>query len=580
MNRSQKIVSIVLTAFCCFAAGKPVHAQFETRSSAGVGLFRPVSVTVGDFNRDGNLDIAVVSYLPAGQVSIFLGNGDGTFRSGKAYAVAVQPFYAATASFRNNGILDLVVGDSLSDDVYVMIGNGDGTFQPPVAYPTSGEPDVIATGDFNGDGKVDIVAVAGYGCDCLEVLPGNGDGTFGAPVVAPFTLSDYAVAVGDFSGDGKLDVATIGDTEFEVAILLGNGDFTFRQGGDYTVGSSPQSIATGFFNRDDKIDLAVAVFEGAGVGVLLGNGNGMFQQPVFYDTWFPTSVAVADFNGDGKTDLVASNAGSAANAFASTVSVFLGNGDGTFEPGVMYSAGERADYVAVGDFNGDHQPDLVVVDGLRDTAMTLLNTGVASFSPTTPLLFPFQLVGTSSPVQTVTLTNTGAVPLKISSLKATGDFHLTSTCGSNVPPGANCAINVTFVPTSTSTKSEAVIIEDSASTEPQAIELIGAGTVVQFKPASLIFASQKVGTTSAPQMVQLSNQGAAPLDVSSVLLHGFHYQDFSETNNCPASLPSKATCTISITFTPNKTGIRTALVYVYDNGGGSPQTIPLTGTGT
>jgi hypothetical protein len=579
MNPSQKLVWI-LTAFCCFAAAPPVHAQFETRSSSGVGLFRPISVTVGDFNRDGNLDIAVVSYLPTGQVSIFLGNGDGTFRPGKAYAVAVQPLYAATASFRNNGILDLVVGDSLSDDVYVMLGNGDGTFQPAVAYPTNGRPEVVATGDFNGDGKIDIASVAGYACDCLEILPGNGDGTFGAPVVAPFTLLDYTIAVGDFNGDGNLDVATIGDTGFEVAILLGNGDFTFRQGDDYTVGSSPESIATGYFNRDDKIDLAVAVFEGVGVGVLLGNGNGIFQQPVFYDTWFPTSVAVGDFNGDGKADLVASNAGSAANLFASTVSVFLGNGDGTFQPGVMYPAGKEASYVAVGDFNGDHQPDLVVVDGSRDAAITLLNTGVAGFSPTTPLLFPFQLVGTSSPAQTVTLTNTGAAPLKISSLKATGDFHLTSTCGSNVPPGANCAINVTFAPTSTSTQSEAVIIEDSASTKPQAIELIGAGTVVQFTPALLNFASQKVGTTSAPQMVQLTNQGAAPLDISSVLLHGFHSQDFSATNNCPASLASKATCTISITFTPNNTGTRTALVYVYDNGGGSPQTVPLTGTGT
>ncbi|MFZ0320069.1 MAG: FG-GAP-like repeat-containing protein [Candidatus Sulfotelmatobacter sp.] len=558
----------------------PARAQFETRSSASVGLFRPISVTVGDFNRDGNLDLAVVSYLPTGKVSIFLGNGDGTFRPGFSYAVAVQPFYAATASFRHNGTLDLVVGDSLSDDVYVMLGNGDGTFHPAVAYPTSGEPSLIATGDFNGDGRIDIAAVAGYGCDCLEVLPGNGDGTFGAPVIAPFTLTGYAMAVGDFNADGKLDVATIGATGFDVSILLGNGDFTFRQGGGYTVGESTDSIVAGYFNHDNQLDLAVSTLEGIGVSVLLGNGNGTFQEPVNYETWFPTSVAAGDFNGDGKLDLVASNSGSAANLFASTVSVFIGNGDGTFQTGVSYSAGRSAKYVAVGDFNGDQQPDFVVIDGLHDVAITLLNTGVAAFSPTTPIVFPFQLIGTTSAPQTVTLTNTGESALRISSINASGDFGVNSTCGSSIAPGANCAISVTFAPTSTATESQTVTIEDSASSKPQTIELTGAGTVAQFSPTALSFSPQAVGTTSPPQVVQLTNRGSKPLQIGSVVIHGYHPGDFSLTNTCPASLNPRATCTVSVTFTPITTGIRTAFIYFNDNGGGSPQTVALMGTGS
>ena len=115
MTQNQQITwTIIVMAFICLAGGTPALAQFETRASASTSTYVPYSLVAGDFNRDSKLDVAVVSYLPSGNVTIFLGNGDGTFRAGESYPVAVQPFYAATASSRNNGILDLVVGDSLA----------------------------------------------------------------------------------------------------------------------------------------------------------------------------------------------------------------------------------------------------------------------------------------------------------------------------------------------------------------------------------------------------------------------------------------------------------------------------------
>jgi hypothetical protein len=113
-----------------------------------------------------------LNYIPSGSVSILLGNGDGTFRAGPSYAVAVQPFYLAAADLRHKGTLDLVVGDSLSYDVYVMLDNG--------------------------DGKLDIIALAepGVPCNCLEVLPGNGNGTFGPAIITPRPNNIAAYAFG------------------------------------------------------------------------------------------------------------------------------------------------------------------------------------------------------------------------------------------------------------------------------------------------------------------------------------------------------------------------------------------------
>jgi hypothetical protein len=584
-----------VTALLCLAVtAAPTLAQFETRSSTSTSKYVPTSLVVGDFNRDGKLDVAVVNYLPGppGNVIIFLGNGDGTFAQGASYAVAQQPFYAATASLRNNGILDLVVGDSLSSYVYVMLGNGDGTFQSPIGYLASGEPSAVGIADFTNDGKLDIIAMSGAGgeCGCVEVLPGNGDGTFGTAITTPipYNITGFGMAIGNFNGDGNLDVAVSGGavSTYQTDILLGNGDGSFTDDGYYYVQEDPYSVAAAHFTSGKNVGLAVGNDLNNSVSILLGNGDGTFQQAVNYATLGYTEwVAVGDFNGDGKEDLAAANRGSPSSPFVGSVGVLTGNGDGTFQPAVAYTAGEELVYVAVGDFNGDHQPDLVAVDELGDAVITLLNTGVVSFSPTTPVTFVSQLLGTSSPSQSVTLTNAGATTLTISSisLQGEGQFAESNTCGTSVAPGGNCTITVRSKPTVEGNSIGTVSIRDSASSKPQVIELLGAGTVVKFDPQKLTFPAQKVGTSSNPQSVQLTNTGSSTLDfVNSTLGTPIYitgdYKDFSETNTCGTSLNAGASCSISVTFSPKVKGTLTGSVVVSDTGGGSTQSFPISGT--
>jgi autotransporter translocation and assembly factor TamB len=157
------------------------------------------------------------------------------------------------------------------------------------------------------------------------------------------------------------------------------------------------------------------------------------------------------------------------------LNVLLGNGDSTFKPAMTFPLPGESAAIALGDFNGDHRNDIAVADYLGNAVITLLNTGVARFSPTTPLNFKKQATGTTSAPQTVTLTNTGKAELRIASMKAAGQFAMTSTCEKSVAAGANCTISVTFSPKTQGPKSGTVLIVDSASSKPQVIELSGTG---------------------------------------------------------------------------------------------------------
>lgn len=316
----------------------------------------PAALVAGDFNMDGKLDLAVANrgFGAAGSVSILLGTTVGGFKPAVNYPTgSVRGI--TLGDFNGDGKLDLALADYTYYSAGIMLGNGDGTFQPSVGYNVLGRPASLAAGDFNGDGKLDLVLDSG------AVLLGNGDGTFQPAIRHYQPVGPTFIVAADFNNDGKQDLAlSANGRPAGVIILLGSGRGAFQQPRNVSLANGV-SIASADFNADGHPDLAVA--NGAGVSVLLGNGNGTFQAPVTYSAGTaPSWVAVGDFNGDGKLDLAVANKGQ-ANAPASTVSVLLGNGDGTFQPARNSVAPTGANCLAVADFDGDGKLDLAVLNG-------------------------------------------------------------------------------------------------------------------------------------------------------------------------------------------------------------------------
>jgi len=224
--------------------------------------------------------------------------------------------------------------------------------------------------------------------------------------------------------------------------------------------------------------------------------------------------------------------------------------------------------------------------------ISLTGTGAAaapnvSLAPTS-ITFSSQTVGMTSAAQNITLTNTGTASLSITGITIAGtnasDFSQTNTCSSSLTASAFCTIAVTFTPAAAGSFAASVSIADNASGSPQTVSLTGTGVAatapaITFSPASLTFASQNVGATSAAQTVTLTNSGTASLTITGITLTGSNAADFAQTNNCGSSVAAGAHCTINVTFTPAAAGNLTASVSVADNASGSPQTIALSGTG-
>ena len=371
---------------------------FAPAVAYGSGGLEALSTAAGDFNGDGKPDLVVLNGGST-TVGVLLGNGDGTFQAVVTYGSGgVYPQSVAVADVNGDGKPDLVVaggcGSSNCGNVGVLLGNGDGTFQAVVTYFSGAlSAESVAVADVNRDGKPDLV-VANY---CLNsnvcaggavgVLLGNGDGTFQAAVNYDSGGSwATSVAVADVNGDGKPDVVVTNiGSPATVGVLLGNGDGTFHAAMTYgSGGSSPYFVAVADVNGDGKRDLVVSncgcsnVLVGS-VSVLLGNGDGTFHAAVTYGSGGVEafSVALGDFNGDGKPDVAV------ANEVSNTVGVLLGNGDGTFQTAVTYgSGGVQAYSVAVGDFNGDGKPDVAVAN-VQSTVGVLLN--ISSFPITTTI---------------------------------------------------------------------------------------------------------------------------------------------------------------------------------------------------
>jgi hypothetical protein len=374
----------------------------ETNLATGIA---PAFVTIGVLRNTGSIPDLIVANNADNTISVFLGVGDGTFQSPAVIKTGVAPVWIATGNFNTDTTkpgsdqnLDVSVVNQADNSISIFLGDGLGGLKPatPPTISTgtgSGPVSVVAT-TLTTSGFTDLIA-ANHANNTLSVFLGNGDGTFKTPTTITAGHGPSSIAAADFNADGKIDLAVTNEADNTVSIFMGRGDGTFQNRVDYPTGNSPVWVSTGDFNGDTVLDLAVAnngvptsSNTGNTVSILLGqlnatgNATGTFGAKTDFPAGTaPASIAVADFNVDGRLDLVV------ADQTDNAISLLLGLGNGLFGQNFELPVQTNPVSVATTDFDANGRPDVVVANRGSNTATVILNNstfGVGNALAQTP----------------------------------------------------------------------------------------------------------------------------------------------------------------------------------------------------
>ena len=472
--------------------------SFSPAESFPVGT-NPQAVVTADFNNDGRLDLAAAN-PGSHSVSVLLGDGAGGFGAViDSAGTTIDAFEQASltvADFNNDGQLDLATAMYGFEHGYlgrldVWMSNGDGTFQSPNDPTVAGwVPLAVAAGDFNNDGKSDLVVSwdeGNFSLGFVYVSLGNGQGGFTSAGYARGGPHDGGLAVGDLNGDGNLDAVGVGSVG---AAYLGNGaGRLFTASTFYT--TDWRAGAVGDFTGDGIPDLVAAGLGMAGSAVLPGRGDATFYEPIVYSAngYEHTGVAVADFNGDGRFDAVTSDADTG------TVSELLGNGDGTLTYAGPYAVGLSPSAIAVGDFNGDGRPDVATANAGSNSVSVLLNDGTWTPPPPPPpaLRISDRTVmegntGTASATFTVTLSAASTQTITVAystgngTASAGSDYQTASGTLTFAPGETSKTITVPVIGDRLGEPNETFVVNLSSPTNANIADGQGVGTITDDEP--------------------------------------------------------------------------------------------------
>jgi len=303
----------------------------------------------------------------------------GDFAAAKPFATSTLITTIIVADLNEDGVPDLVGGDANETELNVLLGRAHGRFGEFTTFPAGAGVTQLTSGDFDGDGHIDVATTDGV--SAVNILFGAGDGGFAAPTAIEVHANPQGIRTADLDCDGHFDLVVAiagadGQHDGDLAVMVGKGDGIFAAPIYYRAGQDPKGLALADLNGDGKIDAAVADETCCGrnsLSVLLGNGDGTFQHAVSSIPGSTSDVAAGDLNRDGKQDLVL------ASESDELIQVALGNGDGTFQSPTTYPMPDPAYNVTVGDINNDGLLDLAV-SGIYQVSV-LLGKGDGSFEP-------------------------------------------------------------------------------------------------------------------------------------------------------------------------------------------------------